>query len=69
MVLLVSLEITLSNAQVRALAAVADDHPHAVTVRNEGDPFLLLDLHDEDGRVVDRFRMPYEEPALVRLTS
>jgi hypothetical protein len=64
----VPLEITLSSAQVRALATLAEDHPHAVTVRNEGDPFLLLDLHDEDGTIVDRFRMPYEEPALVKLT-
>lgn len=63
------LEITLSSAQVRALANLAIDHPHAVTVRNEGDPFLLLDLHDEDGQVIDRFRMPYEEPALERLTG
>ncbi len=63
----VPLEITLSSAQVKALAAIADDHPHAVTVRNEGDPFLLLDLHDENGAVVDRFRMPYEEPALMKL--
>ena len=62
------LEITLSGAQVKALADIADDHPHAVTLRNEGEPFLLLDLHDEDGVVVDRFRMPYEEPALERLT-
>jgi hypothetical protein len=64
----VPLEITLSSAQVEALAGLLEDHPHSVTVRNEGDPFLLLDLHDENGRVVDRFRMPYEEPALVRLT-
>ena len=63
------LEITLSSAQVMALADLAGEHPHAITLRNEGDSFLLLDLHDEDGQVVDRFRMPYEVPALERLPS
>jgi hypothetical protein len=64
-----SLEITLSKAQLKMLAALAKRHPHSVTVRNEGGPFLLLDLHDATGTVVDRFRMPYDDQDLVQVAS
>jgi hypothetical protein len=64
----VSLSITLSSAQVQALATIAKEHRHSITIRNEGDPFLLVDLHDEDGIVIDRFRMPYEAPVLVKVS-
>jgi hypothetical protein len=63
------LEITLSHAQLKMLAAIAERHPHSVTVRNEGDPFLLLDLHDAKGIVVDRFHMPYDDQDLVQAAS
>ena len=61
------LEITLSGPQLEVLAKLAEDHPHSVTIRNEGDPFLLLDLHDQGGTVVDCYRLPYEQPALVKV--
>jgi hypothetical protein len=65
----VPLEITLSSAQLKMLATVAERHPHSITIRNEGDPFLLLDLHDAKGMVVDRFRMPYNDQDLVQVAS
>jgi hypothetical protein len=65
----VAIEITLSRAQIAALAELAKRHPHSVTVRNEGEPFLLLDLHDARGTVIDRFRMPYDEQHLVQVSA
>jgi hypothetical protein len=63
----VPLEITLSSTQVQALATLAQEHPHSITIRNEGDPFLLVDLHDAGGAVVDRFRVSYEEQDLIQV--
>jgi hypothetical protein len=66
---LLPLEITLSSAQLKKLAAVAEQHPHSLTIRNEGDSFLFLDLHDARGMVVNRFRMPYDDQDLVQVAS
>jgi len=65
----VPIEITLSSAQIEALVELAKRHPHSVTVRNEGDPFLLVDLHDARGLVVGRFRMPYDDRDLVQVSA
>jgi hypothetical protein len=52
--------VSLTNVQIKTLAQLAVRHPHSVTIRNEGMPWLSVQLRNAQGDVVERFHMPYD---------
>jgi hypothetical protein len=50
--------VTLNKDQVSMLGVVAAMHGQDITLENDGDSSPLVVLHDEDGSVLDQFRLP-----------
>jgi hypothetical protein len=55
-----ALEISLSNNQLQQLAELAKRHHNSITIRNDGEDYLLLSLHNAAGDVVALCKLPYE---------
>jgi hypothetical protein len=53
--------VRLNKDQVTMLGVVSAMHEHDITIQEDGDSSPLLCLHDEEGNVFDRFRLPQKD--------